>query len=96
MDIVQYSQSEHPSLQHFHSTKFLSFVISSNSSCKSISLILSDKLGIKVFASSELSQHKLPIFSHQLRMSHMQAWEACWRKPYQAAISQKAPTPYGS
>lgn len=43
-----------------HSTKFLNFVISSNKSCKSSSLILFAKLGINVFASSALSQHRLP------------------------------------
>lgn len=47
-------------LTALHSTKFLSFVISSNSSCNSASLILFDRLGIKVFASSALSQHRLP------------------------------------
>ena len=43
-----------------HSTKFLSFVISSNSSCKSSSPIFCSRLGINVFASSEVSQHRLP------------------------------------
>lgn len=58
----------HPSIMHSllpltqppHSTKFLNFVISSSSSCKSASVILFDRLGISVFASSALSQHKLP------------------------------------
>lgn len=43
-----------------HSTKFRNLVTSSNSSCRSTSLILCVKLGIRVFASSALSQHKLP------------------------------------
>ena len=41
------------------STKLLNLVISSKISCKSTSLILFVRLGINVFASSALSQHKL-------------------------------------
>ena len=43
-----------------YSVKFLSFEISSKSSWRSISLILFARLGISVFASSAVSQHKLP------------------------------------
>jgi len=55
-----------------HSVKFLNFVISSNSSCKSTSLILFVKLGISVLASSALPQHKLPaqtINQHTVQIS---------------------------
>ena len=44
------------------STKVLNFVISSSISCKSASLILFVRLGIRVLASSALSQHKLAAF----------------------------------
>lgn len=43
-----------------HSTKFRSLDISSKSSWRSASLILLARLGIKVLASSEVSQHKEP------------------------------------
>lgn len=41
------------------STNVLNLVISSNISCKSASVILFVRLGIRVFASSAVSQHKL-------------------------------------
>jgi len=40
----------------------INFVISSRRSCRSSSLILSDKLGMRVLASSAVSQQRDPIF----------------------------------
>ena len=54
---------------HIHSVKFLSFVNSSNNSCKSPSEILCCRLGISDLASSALSQHKLP-FHYQPTATH--------------------------
>lgn len=44
-----------------YSVKFRSLVNSSNSSCKSPSVILFCRLGINDLASSALSQHRLPV-----------------------------------
>ena len=55
------------------STKVLNLVISSNISCRSTSVILFVRLGIKVLASSALSQHKLAAPPTRLQPSFI-AW----------------------
>ena len=52
------------------SVKFLSLEISSSRSCKSTSLILFCRLGISVFASSALSQHRLPTSPQNQSIGH--------------------------
>ena len=86
----------------YHSTKFLSFVMSSSNSCKSTSLILFAKLGISVFASSALSQHRLPIQakSRQPRCPKLPRLfpvpKIVAKLAYQAATSQTTPAPFST